>query len=215
MDHAVLCEIDPGVAAVWKVVFSESFEELCNKITNFKIDRDRVIEVVEREPASLLDRAFQTIVRNRTFRGGILARGASLIKSGENGRGISSRWYPETLVRRICVLNRLSDRITFIEGNGMEILGQFAEDESAFIFVDPPYTAGRGKRAGSRLYAYSELDHKAVFETLALGRAAFMMTYDDDIEVLQMSKRNGFVLQHVGMKNAHHRCMSELLITRD
>lgn len=43
--------------------------------------------------------AFQTILRNRINRGGILAPGAGRIKNGESGKGKKSRWYPDTLRR--------------------------------------------------------------------------------------------------------------------
>ncbi|HEU5342553.1 DNA adenine methylase [Edaphobacter sp.] len=214
VERVVLCEIDPAVASVWKVIFSPDYRKLCSLILNFDISREKVLDVISREPRTALDRAFQTIVRNRTFRGGILANGASLVRIGENGRGVASRWYPETLVKRIQLLHGYTDRVSFIEGDGMEVLKRFAPDPTAFIFIDPPYTAGAGKRAGSRLYDHSDLDHEAIFSTLAGGRAQFMMTYDDDLDVLRMAKINGFILQHIAMKNTHHRCMNELLITR-
>jgi DNA adenine methylase len=43
--------------------------------------------------------AFATIIKNRVNRGGILANGACFIKNGGNGKGITSRWYAETLRR--------------------------------------------------------------------------------------------------------------------
>jgi DNA adenine methylase len=53
---------------------------------------------------SLEARAFATIIKNRVNRGGILAKVTSFIKNGENGKGITSRWYPETLRRRILAI---------------------------------------------------------------------------------------------------------------
>ena len=214
VERVVLSEIDPSVAAVWKIIFSLEAESLCSKIAAFRITRDNVIEVLASEPKNTLDLAFQTVVRNRTSRGGILATGASLVKIGENGRGVASRWYPETLVERIQLLNKFSDRVLFYERDGLELLRLHAPDPNAFIFVDPPYTAGSGKRAGSRLYDYSVLDHELIFSLLAEGRAQFMMTYDDDLDVLRMALKNGFVLQHLAMKNTHHQKLNELLITR-
>jgi DNA adenine methylase len=214
VERVVLYEIDPAVAAVWTVIFSNDYAPLCEKILNFEITRERVIDVVSQNPNSVLDSAFQTIVRNRTFRGGILASGASLIKEGEKGKGVASRWYPDTLVKRIQLLHEFSSQVTFIQGDGLAGLRQFAPDPAAFVFVDPPYTAGGGKRAGSRLYDHSDIDHESVFSTLAEGEAQFMMTYDDDLDVLNLARRNNFILQHVAMKNTHHRCMRELLITR-
>jgi DNA adenine methylase len=214
VSRAVLCEIDREVSSVWRTVFSSDYQKLCARILTFAISRDGVLDLLSRNPRNTLDRAFHTIVKNRTFRGGILANGASLVRVGENGRGVASRWYPETLAKRIHLLHELSSRVTFVEGDGMEVLANHADDPGAFIFVDPPYTAGSGKRAGSRLYEHCVVDHDRIFSTLSDGSANFMMTYDDDLEVLRLARRNGFILEHVGMKNTHHREMHELLITR-
>jgi len=50
-----------------------------------------------KEADTTRDLAFQTILRNRVNRGGILVDGAGRVKHGENGKGLTSRWYPETL----------------------------------------------------------------------------------------------------------------------
>jgi len=214
VSRAALSEIDSDVSSVWRTIFSPDYKKLCSRILSFKVSRDSVLELLSHKPKSTLDRAFQTIVKNRTFRGGILANGARLVRIGENGRGVASRWYPETLAKRIHLLRDLSDRVTFVEGDGLNVLTKYADNPDAFIFVDPPYTAGSGKRAGSRLYEHSVVDHDRIFSTLADGSANFMMTYDDDLEVLKLAKRNGFLLEYVGMKNTHHCEMHELLITR-
>jgi hypothetical protein len=49
-------------------------------------------------------------------------QGSAPLKSGENGKGIASRWYPTTLARRIRNLIPLHDRITFIEGDALAYL---------------------------------------------------------------------------------------------
>lgn len=211
---AFLYEIDSNVASVWKTVFSKDADKLCKLIASFELNRENVLDLLATEPKDTLNRAFQTVVRNRTFRGGILAAGASLIKTGENGRGISSRWYPETLISRITVLKSLQHRIEFHETDGVEAIASHTQKQDSFIFVDPPYTVGTGKRAGSRLYNHNNVDHERVFSLLSCGTAPFMMTYDDDIDVLGLAKRHCFVLEYVSMKNSHHNCMQELVITR-
>src|SRR5439155_12331007 len=145
----------------------------------------------------------------RVNRGGILAPGAGLVKSGENGRGLLSRWYPETLKKRIMNIVRIRDRITFIEGDGMEALKQNAQRPDAVFFIDPPYTAA-GKKAGSRLYAHSELDHQKLFEIASSLAGDFLMTYDNTEEVYLLAKRHNFDTLLVAMKNTHHARMSEL-----
>ena len=68
-----------------------------------------------------------------------------LVKSGENGRGLTSRWYAETLAKRIETIRGFRHKITFEHGDALEAIQQHT---GATMFVDPPYTAGSGKRAG-------------------------------------------------------------------
>src|SRR2546429_844914 len=100
-DHVVLVENDKDVAAVWQTILCGQAEWLAETISKFELTKEHVLSVLRPDPATLRERAFATILRNRVQRGGIMAPGASLMKAGENGRGLHSRWYPETLARRI------------------------------------------------------------------------------------------------------------------
>src|SRR5574341_1909533 len=91
-DRVVMCEIDPYVAAVWEVILRGDYKALISKIASFEIGREAAIEELSQNARSPVDIAFQTILRNRVQRGGILAPGASLVKHGENGKGVASRW---------------------------------------------------------------------------------------------------------------------------
>ena len=212
-ERVVMSEIDPSVAAVWKVIIHGDYPALVAKIMRFQISRETVIEALSEAPKGLVNRAFQTIVRNRVQRGGILAPGASLVKRGENGKGVGSRWYPLTLARRIAAIAEVRNRIVFRQADGMEIIAGHVDDPSAAYFVDPPYTAG-GKRAGTRLYTFSRLDHAKLFELLAQARGPAMITYDDAAEPRVLARQHGFAVEKVRMSNAHHSTMTELVITK-
>jgi DNA adenine methylase len=147
-------------------------------------------------------------------RGGILARGAGLIKYGEKSKGLGSRWYPTTLAKRIREIGGIRERLTFIHGDGSTVITQYSERDNAVFFVDPPYTAGNGKRAGSRLYNHSELDHEKLFQVMESVNGDFLLTYDNAAEVQAMAVRHGFDVQPVAMKSTHHAEMTELLIGR-
>jgi DNA adenine methylase len=213
VDRIVLGELDPDVSAVWKCVFGSQRGQLSRKITSFPMSRDNVIKELSRTPKSVVDHAFQVLLKNRTFRGGILAPGASLMRVGENGRGVASRWYPETLAKRLLALGSLSPAIEFVEGDAFALIKVYSNCEDAVIFIDPPYTAGNGKRAGRRLYKHSELDHSALFELLSRTAGLVLMTYDDCPEVMEMANRHGFQTERVPMKNTHHERKYELLIS--
>ena len=160
--------------------------------------------------------AFRTILKNRTFHGGILAPGSSLIKHGENGKGLQSRWYAKTLATRIQAIGQVRDRFTFICGDGIGVINDLAELQHAVFFIDPPYTAGgkNGKRAGTRLYTHHQVDHERLFAAAEKVAGDVLLTYDDAPDVQALADRHHFAVATAAMKNTHHEKMSELLIGR-
>ncbi len=213
-EHVTLIELDEQVAAVWKTILYGDYEGLARRILHFEMTPENVNEALEENNVSVEEKAFQTILRNRINRGGILAPGAGRVKHGENGKGIKSRWYPDTLARRIMNIGEIRERITFIEGDGLQILEQNKTQTSAVYFIDPPYSAA-GKKAGTRLYTHFILDHESLFNLAETLKGDFLMTYDNAEGVKQMADRHGFVTEAIAMKNTHHAEMTELLIGRD
>ena len=215
-EHVVLCELDDDVAALWKTIFQGRAADIAwlfKSILDFKVSLENVRAVLSGAPKTIRGRAFRTIVKNRMQRGGIMAAGAGLVKSGEAGRGLHSRWYPETLSKRIELLYTLKDRVTFEHADAFDIVRKFADDPDAVFFVDPPYTAG-GKNAGNRLYTHNEIDHEALFALMQRVRGSVMLTYDDAPEVRELANRHGFRIAEVPMKNTHHEIIRELLILK-
>jgi len=213
VDTALLVEIDDDVAAVWETIFNGDGPWLADRIMDFDLTEASVRDVLGRAPTTRRARAFATIVKNRVNRGGILAPGASLVKHGENGKGLSSRWYPQTLHNRILSIAAIRERLTVVHGDGLAVMHEHADAPNTVYFVDPPYTAG-GKKAGSRLYAHSVIDHHELFRVASSLRGDFLMTYDNADELRALAKQYGFDTQLVPMKNTHHAEMTELLIGR-
>lgn len=213
-EHVTLVELDREVGAVWQVVTAGDAEGLAERILSFEMNDHAAAAVLAGTPDTPVERAFRTIVKNRVNRGGILAPGAGVLKKGENNRGLSSRWYPDTLARRIRDLTALRERLTFIAGDGLEVLRSWSDDPHAVAFIDPPYTAG-GKSAGSRLYTHWQLDHDALFEVAAAFKGDVLLTYEDSDEVRVLAAAHGFETRLVSMKNTHHAKMKELLIGRN
>jgi DNA adenine methylase len=216
--HVTMVELDSQVAAVWQTIIEDDGGAwLGNKIINFNLTSlspDALKEMVERKTHSIRERAFQTILKNRTYRGGILAAGSAPLKNGENGKGIASRWYAETLKKRILDIVALRESITFVEGDGIEAIRLNASRHHVVFYIDPPYTTA-GKRAGRRLYTHSELDHEELFQLTSSIVGDFLMTYDDTQEVRDLAHKFGFDIELVAMKNTHHAEMKELLIGRN
>jgi DNA adenine methylase len=209
VQHVTLVELDDDVAAVWHTVLGDHAARLVDRVASFTCSPEGVHDVLTGSLVTEEQRAFATLLRNRVQYGGIIAPGASLVRRGENGRGVSSRWYPTTLRKRILAIIDIRDMISFIHGDGLEILEASTSKTDAVFFIDPPYTV-----AGRRLYAHSQIDHKLLFEVVSRLAGDFLMTYDAADEIRRLAYRYGFDVVEVPMKTTKHVKTMELLIGR-
>ena len=212
--RCLMAEIDRDVAAFWHAALDHG-PELTGRVERFTPTRKALEVLALDRPDDPVGHGFRTLALNRTRRGGILAPGASFSRFGENGRGVASRWYPGTLVSRLKAIGEHSGRIGFRATDGLDLLETQLRDavRGVVVFADPPYTAPSGKRAGRRLYARNEVDHRRLFGMLADGGVDFLMTYDEAPEILGLVREHGFHAMRVVMRNTHHARIPELVIT--
>jgi len=214
VEKVVMVELDEEIAAFWQSIVNGEPEWLANRVLTFDLSKETVIRELKKTPNTQREKAFQTILKNRTFHGGILAEGSGFLKYGENGKGIRSRWYPGTLAKRLLNLKHVAARIDFRCADGLEVMQDFAINQDAVYFVDPPYTAG-GKKAGQRLYKHYNLDHELLFRVCESLKGDFLITYDNAEEVKRMARNHGFQMRLIPMTNTHHATMEELVVGRD
>jgi DNA adenine methylase len=207
-EHITMIEMDEEIAAVWEVILNGKNKWLADKIYSYDLTHTNVKAELENPNKKLHDIAFCTILKNRVFHGGILAKGSGMIKNGENGKGITSRWYPKTLRDRILAINYVKDKITFISGDAFEILEQNINNKSAYFFIDPPYTI-----AGKRLYTYFDIDHERLFELTSQLQGKFMLTYDDTPEIRQLTNKYNLQFRTIPMKTTLHFEKNEIIIS--
>ncbi|MDR1959712.1 MAG: DNA adenine methylase [Planctomycetaceae bacterium] len=210
-EKILMVELDEQVAAVWKTILSKDIRWLIQRILSFELNVDSVREILSQKPMTTRETAFRTLLKNRTAHGGILAEGAGIIKHGENGKGLHSRWYPETIARRIAAIETVSEKIEFVQTDAIEVLEEYQLTEDVVFFIDPPYTAG-GKHAGSRLYNHCRIDHAGLYSLCAKLNGDFLMTYDNAEEVRTLAEQHGFKTKAIPMKNTHHTKLNELLV---
>ncbi len=213
-DEVIMVELDHNIAAVWKTMLSKDNDWLAAQVSNFDMTIPNLRAELSKKPRNTRTLAFHTLLRNRTYHGGILAPGSGILKYGENGKGINSRWYPDTLRKRIQNVKHVRSKITFIEGDGIKAIKQHAAKKSAAFFIDPPYTAA-GKKAGKRLYVHHELEHERLFKSCETITGDFLMTYDNADELIVLANHHGFQTDTVAMNNTHHATMRELLIGKN
>lgn len=212
VDRAVLVELDDEVADMWDAIINghpSDVDALRRRLVEFNFTPESVDETVSASGGSSVDRAVRTIVKNRARRGGVMAPGAGFMRSGD-GRGIASRWYPETIARRVGMIFDMRDRLTVIRGDGLAEVEAHSGVGFAH-FIDPPYTAS-GKRAGRRLYLHNEVAHDALFAAAAAVEGPVMLTYDDTEWTRGKAAEYGMVLAEVAMQSAHLVKMTELVV---
>src|SRR5208282_626911 len=89
-DRVVMVELDEQISSVWKTILGGDADWLAKRILSFELTTESAKEEFCKKPRSQREIAFQTILKNRTAHGGILAEGAGVLKHGENGKGILS-----------------------------------------------------------------------------------------------------------------------------
>lgn len=206
--RVTMIEMDDDVACVWKVILSDA-EWLANEIISFNLTSENV-HIVTLNPTSEKEKAFATIIRNRTNHGGILAPGTGSIKRGENGKGLASRWYPTTLARRIRDIDSYKNKITFIQGDAFDYFSEDFYDDNTYYFIDPPYTV-----AGKRLYTHNEINHELLFEKASKLKCHYLMTYDLCDYVISLANKYGMQYRTIPMQTTHLITKDELLISND
>jgi DNA adenine methylase len=214
-EKVVMVELDPQVAAVWHTILSDDAAWLMRRIVEFDMTVDNAQRILESRPGETREVAFQTIVKNRTVHGGILAAGSGLLKHGESGKGVLSRWYAGTLARRIQHIQLFKHRITFLQEDAFDVMTRYQDRKTAMFFIDPPYSVAGSKAAGSRLYTFWKLDHDRLFAVSDRLKGQFLLTYDNAPEVLALADKFQFQAKTIAMKNTHHAEMNELVISKD
>lgn len=210
VDSAILVELDDDIASVWQTVLGPNAVSFAETLLSFELTPQTLQKAMSSVPSCLEERALYTLLKNRTRYGGILAPGSALMKSGENGRGIFSRWYPQTLRKRVLAIAGKRDKITFIQGDGVEFIERASKYRNTVFFIDPPYTV-----AGRRLYRRSEIDHERLFVATSKLHGDFLMTYDDAQEIRQLARRLCFDVTSIPMQSTKHETKMELLIGRN
>ncbi|MCD4697957.1 MAG: DNA adenine methylase [Bacteroidales bacterium] len=206
--HITMIELDEEIAAVWEVLINGDSAWLANKVFYFNLTQENANEELQKEKKSIKDIAFCTILKNRIFHGGIITKGAGLIKNGENGKGIRSRWYPKTLKDRMLAISHVKHKMSFYQGDAFSTLESCINEKETFFFIDPPYT-----KAGKRLYTHFDIDHDKLFALTTQLSGRFMLTYDDTPEIRKLADKYNLNFRTIPMKTTHHIEKNEIIVS--
>jgi len=186
VDHAVINDLDPGIAAFWRCVFVRT-EDLAQLIESAEITVEawhghHSAYTSRRHGGDDLELGFATFFLNRTNRSGIL--GARPIGGlGQSGTWkIDARFNRANLAERVRTLGRYRNRVTVAEEDGIALVTRFL-DPRHFVYADPPYLL-----RGSDLYlnTLTWADHQRLAKLLATARGRWLVTYDRDPRVPEL-----------------------------
>ncbi len=90
------------------------------------------------------------------------------------------------------------------------MIDEYGADSQVAFYIDPTYT-----KAARRLYRNWQIDHRQLFEKMAAVSSSFLMSYDNEEEIQDLSRTFGFECRPLRMKNTHHAEMTEPLIGRN
>lgn len=185
VDHDVpelwLADSSPALGAFWRTVlangerFAQWVETFEPTIETFYAAREAVHDACVDE-FRLAQAAF---LLNRCSRSGMIRSDVGPI-GGRSQMGrwkLDCRWNAPALAERIRAVNRLRDRITFLDGDAetlLEDLPKSGFSNEVFVFADPPHV-----EQGRRLYAMGALDHERFRDAVAALDGPWAMTYDD------------------------------------
>jgi DNA adenine methylase len=206
-NHIMMVELDEEVAAVWETILNGKNEWLADKVLKFELTHDNINKELSNPYKETTDLSFCTILKNRIFHGGIIAKGSGMIKNGENGKGIASRWYAKTLADRIRAVSFVKHKIDFLHTDAFKVIERNSNNKNTYFFIDPPYTV-----AGKRFYTYFDIDHEKLFYLISKIEGKFMLTYDDTEEIRALADKYKLLFRTIPMKTTHHIEKNEIII---
>lgn len=181
VDEVVLNDLEPGIAAFWRAVFSDT-ADIAGLIRRCEPTIDEWHVQHERHCAKQgddVELGFATFFLNRTNRSGILDARPIGGFDQTGAWGIRARYNGAALADRVELIARYRSRVTVTEVDGIGLIRQHINQPSSFLYADPPYLAD-----GDHLYlnTLTWTDHMRLATYLRRG-GQWLLTYDEDRRV--------------------------------
>lgn len=185
IDNLVLNDLDFGIYSLFYMIKNNP-NELIHRINNYvpnHSDYFKCQEVIKSnyKLCDELKAAWSLLLVNRLAYSGIYKANPLGGKAGDVN-SLLARWNPKTLIKRIKMINNMSNKITVLNIDALELIEEIYWKPNTTIFIDPPYF-----RKGKDLYNhyYDKKDHvnlRFLLDHLYHGMpgADIMLTYDND-----------------------------------
>lgn len=179
VDNISLNDIDPLVASLWMVIFSEDDHEwLIDKVRKVPLTLEYWDYQKKLRPRCKRSMALKCLYLNRTSFSGLLHKNAGPIGGRKQEKWtIASRFNREKIALRIKELSRYSSRVICVENvNWFDFVAKY-NDSDVLIYFDPPYY-----EKANRLYRYffTENEHISLNDMLKQDNSYhWILSYDN------------------------------------
>jgi DNA adenine methylase len=198
IDRLVLVEKDERMVCLLKGLLDDP--ALAGRYATFSCTRANVKELLCSEKS-----AFRYLVQSRCSNRAKFDGGLRTV--------IDERWCRNMVVRNIRRVYALRDRITVVEGDGLEVMRQYSDDPNVGCFADPAYTADV-KSKGHTVYRHHKLNHQKLFSILAGWHGPWLLTEDNSPMVRSLALCYRFSSKQVEMNTSDNRKLTELILWR-
>ena len=198
VERLVLVEKDGRMACLLQGMLHDP--SIADRYEAFECTRENVKQLLRTEPS-----AFRWLVQSRVsnrakFDGGLRTT-------------IDERWCRDMVVANIRRSQAMCGRIDVVEGDGLEVMRQYAGGQNVGCFADPPYSAD-SKSKGHTVYRHHKLNHQKLFSLLASWRGPWLLTEDNSRMVRRLALCHRFLFKRIPMNTSDNVRKHELMIWR-
>jgi DNA adenine methylase len=196
IERLVLVEKDPRIVCLLNGLLRDP--ELADRYAAFSCTRANVEQLLLGEKS-----AFRYLVQCRCSNRGKF--------SGGLRTAVDSRWCRDTVVANIRRVHAMRERVTVVEGDGLEVMRQHAGSRNVGCFADPPYSADASSK-GHSVYLHHKLNHQKLFSILAGWRGPWLLTEDNSRMVRRLALGYRFASGQALMATADNKKQMELML---
>jgi len=187
VDRIVINDLDKAIYSFWNsaLKFSDQFIEklTCTEVSVEEWKKQK--KIYQGRSSDEFALGFATFYLNRTNHSGIMNGGPI---GGIDQRGkwkIDARFNKDNLIEKIKKISLYKNRIEVSNLDGINLMKNIDENESIFVYLDPPYF-----EKGNSLYLnhYCAPDHKKLSDHLHEAKSKWVLTYDHVPEISELYK---------------------------
>jgi DNA adenine methylase len=207
-ERALLCECDPAVEVIWRIMLSTEAAELCRRLREIDFSVNSVHRLLIDRSTDGVAVALRNILHNRLSFGGSFKPARPELLAKRVDGPLRRLWCPESLSRRIDAINQERGRFDLRVGDGVTIVKAESLPASAVLYADPPYRA-----MGRKFYGHWQVDPPSVFDLANRFGTRFLISYDDDPDVRQLCLAHRWYPRRIALRNCRSGQSRELLIS--